>query len=91
MTRRRTEAERIRAQHRARLVAAPARLSPAAEVVDVVGIDALVRLADRCVVPVHHRADPRTGAEVYFVDDGGVRYRYRAAGRPAPHGRRVTL
>lgn len=90
MTRRRTEAERIRAQYGDRFVPAPADLPPAAQEVGVT-IDALVRLADRCGGIVAHLVDPWTGTEVYFLDTGGVRYRSRAEGRPVPRGRRVTV
>jgi hypothetical protein len=78
---RRTEADRIRAKLAGVLVPAPPSLPRAAENLDVSSIDALVKLSDQCGSPVVHIEDQWTGADVFFVDDGGTRYRYRAAGR----------
>lgn len=79
---RRTEAERIRAKLAGVLVTAPPTLPRPAESLDVASIDVLVKLAEQCGSPVVHIEDQWTGADVFFVDDGGTRYRYRAAGRP---------
>jgi len=91
LTRRRSEAERIHARYGEVLVDVTGGLHRAAEELDVATIDALVKLAERCGRPVNHLPDPHAGADVYFVDDGGVRYRYRATGRQAAAGRRVVL
>ena len=91
LTRRRTEADRIRARFGSVLVEAPTTLARAAEQLDVATIDALVELAERCGSPVLHVADRWTGAGLFFVDDGGTRYRYRAAGRAEGDRRTVTV
>jgi hypothetical protein len=91
IVRRRTEADRIRAKLAGVLVTAPSTLPRAAEHVDVTSIEALVKLSEQCGSPVVHIADQWTGADVFFVDDGGTRYRYRAAGRPERFGRPVRV
>jgi hypothetical protein len=91
--RRRTEADRIRARlaEAGVLVAAPPTLPRAAENQSVPTIDALVKLSEQCGSPVVHVEDQWTGADVFFVDDGGTRYRYRAAGRPDRFRRPVRV
>ena len=79
---RRTEAHRIRTKLAGVLVTAPPTLPRAAEHLDVTTIEALVKLAEQSGSPVVHIADEWAGADLFFVDDGGTRYRYRAAGRP---------
>ena len=54
-------------------------------------IDALVELAEQSGSPVLHVADQWTGADLFFVDDGGTRYRYRAAARAERKRRTVTV
>jgi hypothetical protein len=90
-TRRRSEADRIRAKFGSRLTPAPPTLPRAAEQLDVATIDALVELSEQCGSPVLHVTDQWTGADLFFVDDGGIRYRYRAAGRSDRYRRTVTI
>jgi signal peptidase I len=54
--------------------------NPSQPIVDVMSIDALAQVAERCerVILHHHRID----AESYLVDDEGTLYRYQP--RPAP-------
>jgi signal peptidase I len=55
-------------------------LTPDQPIVDVMTIDALAQVAERCErVILHHH---RIGAESYLVDDEGTLYRYQP--RPAP-------
>ena len=72
------EADRIRARYGDLLVDGRER-PEAREHVEVATIDTLVRLAYRVQTTVAHVPEPRTRRDLFFVDDGGVRYRYRAA------------
>jgi hypothetical protein len=86
---RRTEGERIRARYAHLLLAEPepARFS---EVVEVGTIQALARLAERCGGAVGHAHDVRSGRDAFFIDEGGIRYRYRTA--PKRNGaRKITV
>jgi len=91
MWHRRTEADRIRAKLGGALVSAPAQLPHAVEQLDVATIDALVKLSEQCGSAVNHVEDRWTGADLFFVDNGGTRYRYRAAGEPDRFRRPVRI
>ena len=75
---RRTEADRIRAKFGRVLTPAPPALPRSAERCDVASIEDLVELAARFGAPVMHVEDKWTGADLFLVDDGETRYRYRA-------------
>ena len=87
---RRSEAARIRARHGNRLADVRAPV-PSTEEFDVPSFDALLKLADEHETKVSCVADPALGRDLYFVDNGGIRYRYRAAARPGAVPRAVTV
>ena len=86
----RGEAARIRARHSDRLdeVRVP---TPMAEEFDVPSFDAVLRLADEHGARISFVSDPALGRDLFFVDNGGIRYRYRAAPRPGAVGWAVTV
>lgn len=86
----RSEAKRIGRRYRRLLVPAPTDIRPVTEEVDVSTFESLVQLAASAGSTVTHLPDPWGEADLYFVEDGGVRYRYRAAGRHRT-ARRVTV
>jgi signal peptidase I len=62
--------------------------NPAQPIVDVMSIDALAQVAERCErVILHHH---RIGAESYLVDDEGTLYRYQPRAAAAPGLREVA-
>ena len=86
----RSEAQRISRRYRRILAPAPSDIRPVTEEVDVSSFESLAQLARAAGRSVTHLPDPWAEADVYFVEDGGVRYRYRAAGR-ARAARRMTV
>jgi hypothetical protein len=78
---RRSESRRIAARWGRLLVDAPTGLARADEEIGVASFDALALLAEERGATIAHLPDPWTGGDVYFFDDGGTRYRYRAAAR----------
>lgn len=49
------------------------------EQVDVLDMEVLVRLARSLDCSIAHVPDPWTGRDLFFLDDAGTRYRFRAA------------
>ena len=86
----RSEAHRISRRYRRILAPASGDLRPVTEEVDVASFESLADLAVAAGRTVAHLPDPWAEADVYFVEDGGVRYRYRATGR-ARAARRMTV
>ena len=71
----RDETRRIAARYRGSLVqAASAEVAGARTTVDVTGMDALARIAQRYDRLIFHVQSP---ADTYFVEDEGTVYRYR--------------
>ena len=90
MRSRRSEAARIRARHGARLD--DVRLPPlTVQEFDVPNFDAILRLADEHGTRISCVSDPAFGRDLFFVDNGGVRYRYRATPRPGAVPTAVTV
>jgi hypothetical protein len=73
------------------VVDAPAAVSHVTDFVDVTSVDVLVKLAVKVGTSVLRIPDQWTGADVFFVDDGGTRFRYRAAARSDGDRRALTI
>ena len=87
---RRGEAARIRARYGHRLAETRIPTKPTEEF-EVPTFDALLLLADEHGTKVSCVPDPTIGRDLYFVDDGAIRYRYRAAPRRRAVPRAVTV
>jgi hypothetical protein len=86
----RSEAKRISRRYRRILAPAHGDIRSVTEEVDVGSFESLAQLAKAAGRTVTHLPDPWAEADVYFVEDGGIRYRYRATGR-ARAARRMTV
>ena len=87
---RKGEAARIRARYGDRLADVAVPADPIEEF-EVPCFDALLRLADEHGTRISCVPDRALGRDLYFVEGGGIRFRYRAAARPGVVPRAVTV